>query len=307
MRFLIILLMSCFGFSAATAYDIKMFGIDKYGFNQPKYLEDKAKITRKTLIIQAIADADNFPLSSSEQGSIFNKIFENSAERTGVKISLVYPSKDYALAIQNFERNKGDGINARFGVYFKEIPYSHNQYVYPAFFDNNVHVIFSTQNKPNIENKEQLKQYKGVCAATDKIAENVKREMNELGVKEVENLAKAFETLLTGEADYILASYYPSLLEAYKLGIKNYIVISKNPLWKMPLFIRVTPQIKRHKYMENFERYLRSSEYKNKRDKAFDELVEIYKENTRGIVPPTYIKSTEEKEVIQSENNDMKN
>ena len=62
----------------------------------------------------------------------------------------------------------------------------------------------------------------------------------------------------------------------------------------------------RHPRMENFVRYLKSSSYKKARDDAFAELIEVYKNNTRGIVPPTYIsvvKEEPEKQPESEENN----
>ena len=44
------------------------------------------------------------------------------------------------------------------------------------------------------------------------------------------------------------------------------------------------------------ERYLKSITYSEKKEKAFAELIEMYKENTKGIVPPTYMKTMSQDE-----------
>ena len=55
------------------------------------------------------------------------------------------------------------------------------------------------------------------------------------------------------------------------------------------MFFRVLPDVMDDKSTEELRKYLKSARYKKVRDEAFKELVQIYEENTRGIVPPTYI------------------
>ena len=55
------------------------------------------------------------------------------------------------------------------------------------------------------------------------------------------------------------------------------------------MFIRAMPGLAEHPRMEYLKKYLRSSRYKKVRDEALQELLDIYRENTKGIVPPTYV------------------
>lgn len=299
MKIFAILILILLGVSATQAIDIEMFGKEKYGFNQPKYLEpswnDVIRV-EGVKILNALAADNHFPFSSAEQGSVFTKIFEIIPEKTETTILIYCDNKNYKNTVTDFERGYTQNPNALFGVYYEEVPYSKNQFIYPAFFVNNVHIIYSNRNKLSISNKSELKNYKGVHASTDRVSKTVAAEFNALGIKEVDDLSKAFEELLTGKADYIAAGYYPSLIELYKLGIKDYVVYSKNPVWKMPMFIKVDSKTKKDVRIQELERYLRSKSYIERREKALEELVEIYEENTRGIVPPTYISDTSNKE-----------
>ncbi len=302
MRFVILFLLSFLFISTTSAVTMQMFGQKENGFSQPKYITDfidKAEKDNLNLVI--LADDDNFPFSSVEQGSVFYKIFENAPKLAHADIMFTYRKGRYDEKAIAFERGKVDNINAIFGVYYKDLPYSVNRYIYPSFMYNNIYIISALQNKINITGKDNLKNYKGIRVLKDKVADIAERDYAELNIRGVKDYPTAFEELLTGKADYIAASYYPSLIEAYKLGIRDFIAYSQEPVWKLPLFLRVRPEVMRHPRMENFVRYLKSSSYKKARDDAFAELIEVYKNNTRGIVPPTYISVVKEESEKQPE------
>lgn len=71
-----------------------------------------------------------------------------------------------------------------------------------------------------------------------------------MGIKEAKDYPEAYRQLLSGEADYVVGTYYPSQIELYKLGIRDYVVYSKAPVWKMPMFIRAMPGLAEHPRME---------------------------------------------------------
>ena len=306
MKIFVILMLVILGVSATQAGNIEMFGKEKYGFTQPRYTElswEQKKQLVGVKVLEAIAAEDHFPFCSSEQGSVFTKIFESAPEKTGTYISIYCDDKNYKNTVTDFERGKTNDPNALFGVYYEEVPYSKNQFIYPAFFTNNVHLIYSSQNKLNVSKKADLKNYKGVRVSTDRVSKTVAKEFESLNIKEVDNFSKAFEELLTGTADYLVAGYYTSLVEVYKFGIRDYVTYSKNPVWKMPMFIKVDPKVKKDERIKEFEKYLKTQAYAEKREDALRELIEMYKENTRGIVPPTYIssKTSEEEKEIETE------
>lgn len=296
MKHILIILVMFFYSQSTNASVIKMYGREIYGYNQPKYNEDYSQNNKKLLMLTALADNENFPVSSYEQGSVFSKIFLDIQEVTDAKITITYYKDKYEKKVKDFERgniNKDENLNARLGVYYEEYPYSKNSYIYPAFFENEIHLIMSTKNKLNIQGKSNIKNYKGVYAKTDKLPKYVLKDLLSMGAEEVENLPAAFERLLTGKADYIAASYYPGLIESYKQGVRKYVLFSKSPVWKAPMFFRVLPRVMEDKRIENVKKYLKSARYKKVKDEAFKELVKIYEENTRGIVPPTYIGSSQ--------------
>ena len=293
-KIMVCVLSVVWGISANATEDIiSLKGKEIFGYNQPYYHFDDAQYGWKDRYnIVALVNPNNFPVSSYEQGSVFTKIFDDLAKKEHIVISFYYP-RDYQTSIENFEKKIVDsfsGANTVFGVYYENIPYSKNEYIYPTFFENQIHIITAAQKKANMNNKEDLKNYKGVYAATDNFSSFILKEFANLGIKQVKDFPEAYKALLSGEADYIAGSYYPGIIEAYKLGIRDYVVFSKDAVWKIPMFIRAFPEVARHPRIAYLKRYFKSQRYKKIRDEALQELVDIYKENTKGIVPPTYIK-----------------
>ena len=95
--------------------------------------------------------------------------------------------------------------------------------------------------------------------------------------------------IFTKKVDYIIAGYYPSQIEAYKLGVRDFVSYSKEAIWKNPLFIRVHYNLLNSPEIDRLKRYLRTDEFKDARDVALNEVLEIYKKNTQGVIPPMYI------------------
>lgn len=293
MKIILAILMCFFYISDVKSSNIKMYGKETYGYDQPKYIENYTeKNTRKVMRIVALADSDDFPISSAEQGSVFNKIFLDMEKNAGVQISLKYSNQDYQDYVDNFERGNQvyiDNVTARFAVPYEDYPYSKNSYIYPAFFENKIYLLMSDNNKLSIQGKDTLKNYKGVYVKTDKFPKYILKEFNALGVSESPDYDDAIEKLLTGKIDYITANYYPSLIETYKKGVRNFVAYSKTPVWKISLFLRGLPGLVQDKRLNKLKSYLKSDHYKQVRDEAFAELIEIYRKNTQGILPPKYI------------------
>ena len=276
------------------AVTVEMFGKDKVGYEQPRYILREVQGTiegAKELI--TLANHDAFPFSSQEQGSVFSEVIEKIAEKTRIYVKLIYDDKYYKEAVDLFER--GDKhINALFGVPKEYYPYSKNEYIYPAFFENKLHVITPRGGDVIINTKEDLLKYKGVYVKKDNLSSFIVKDFSNYKIQSVDDYSNAFELLFTKKIDYIVAGYYPSQIEAYKTGLRDYISYSKEAIWKNPLFIRVDYRLLGDQNMDRLKRYMKTDEFKNLRDSALEEVLEIYKKNTQGVIPPMYIGSREE-------------
>ena len=144
--------------------------------------------------------------------------------------------------------------------------------------------------------KEDLSKYKGIYVKEDTFSDFVLKDFSKLNIKEVKTWDEAFEKLMTFEVDYMVASYYPSQIKLYKAGLRKYVKFSIDPVWKMPMFIRLSASVIEHPRIVRLKKYLRSDDYKKLRDKTLNNLLELYKENTKGVIPPQYIKNTTPKD-----------
>jgi hypothetical protein len=55
-----------------------------------------------------------------------------------------------------------------------------------------------------------------------------------------------------------------------------------------------------HVRIKEFSKYIKTKEYKKKRDDALNEVLEYYKENTKGVVPPTYTNSIKIEQTVEN-------
>jgi hypothetical protein len=263
---------------------------DGFAFEQPSYAETLDKTRSKdTLIIFALAGSNLFPISSKLQGSVFTEAFEYLAEESGVLIVPMY-EKNYEEKVREFEKN-AESIEekALFAVYYEENPYSDNGFLYPSFFENKIYIIMPSDKEINIKTKEDLKKFKGVYAKTDKLPKYLLKNLASLNANMADDYSLAFKFLLTGRADYMVASYYPSVIAAYKLGIREYVRYSKEAVWTASMFLKMPPVLLESPRVKYMKKYLKSDKFKQLRDNALEDVIESYRKNTEGVVPPTYL------------------
>ncbi len=276
---------------------VTMFGKEEYGFEQPRYaLKERGGTVYDAKTIRALASNEAFPFSSIEQGSVFVSVLNTMAKKARVYLKLVYEEEFYKEERAAFERG-GNYVNALFGVPKEYYPYSKNEYIYPAFFENKLHVVTVRDGGVVINTKDDLLKYKGVYIEKDNLSSFIVKELSNYNMTLVKDYNEAFQMIFTRKADYIVAGFYPSQIEAYKLGLRDFVSYSKEAIWKNPLFIRIHYNLLNNPEIEYLKRYLRTDEFKNARDLALDEVLEIYKKNTQGVIPPMYIGNRADEEI----------
>lgn len=284
---------------------IEMYGKKKYGFDQPMYIfNEKAGTIHGAKEMNVLANHEAFPFSSIEQGTAFAPVISTIAKRTKVYLKFLYNEDEYKEEVTAFER----GSNYRaalFGVPKEYYPYSKNEYIYPAFFENKLHVITIRGAGIVINTKEDLLKYKGIYVEKDNLSSFIVKDFSNYKMLQVKDYSVAFEKLFTKEADYIVAGYYPSQIEAYKLGVRDYVSYSKDAIWKNPLFLRIHFKALNNPMIEKLKRYLRTEEFKQARDKSLEDVLEIYKKNTQGVIPPMYIGNRTEDETSVDDANSI--
>ncbi len=278
--------------TVAYADVMSLKSINNNSYLEPVYFYEFSVIRETGSSIVSIAREDDFPYSSDVQGSIFIKAFNKFAIKEGIHIKFYYPKDQRDAVLEKFEHKnfaKNSNINASFGNYFETIKYSSNEYMYPSFYKRKIYYLTRADSDLSINDSSDLAKYNGAYVKSENFSSFVIKQINELNIKPFSSYDIAFKQLLTGKIDYIVADYYQSQIALYKLGLRDFILYSKDHVWESPIFFRITPDLVGSKRIKALVSFLNSNEYKEEVENAFEELMEIYQENTRGIVPPTYL------------------
>ena len=304
-----IILALCFSIplKAEEFYNLDYKTLEVESYKQPVYsftFRKDAFVDQYNLYVYA--DPDNFPISSAKQGSIFSEIFSDLLNDEHIGIFLYYTNGSYEKEVNDYEKVLREeekyrlGIAGIFAQPYEVVKYSRNEFLYPAIFENNIHLITTQDKKIDVGVKEDLKKYKGVYAKQDKLGATIEKEFKTLNIDAKETFDEAFEALLTGQADFMVGSYYRCQIELYKKGVRKYVNYSSTPIWKVALFFKFAPAVFNHKRLSTIRKYIKSPEFKQKRDKALSEILEYYKENTKGIIPPTYTNTIKLEQTVEN-------
>jgi polar amino acid transport system substrate-binding protein len=162
------------------------------------------------LLVETIAKKLNIPLESKYMG---NWADAQAAARDG----------------------KADLI---FGIYHTEERAKYLDYVQPAFLYDDVAVFVAKGKGFPFTGRDDLIGKKGVTNKGESYGDDFDAFMKEkLDVARVDGIDDAFEDLLDGKADYLVAGYYPGLAEAAKDGVKDKIEVLDQALLTAEMFV----------------------------------------------------------------------
>lgn len=221
--------------------------------------------------------------------SVFEDILNDLKNNSNVKISYIFSSK------QNTEQfisdiNSGK-IDIFLGAYNDTKRFKRTELVFPSILNNPVTVITMPETAAQLKDLNQLKQMRGAVCNQDEFSDYVKRQMNEYQLEYVETPYQLFEKLYTGEVDFVFTTQYFGIIEAAKLGIRDYLSFSKQIVWNMPIFIGISQLSPNRKFLsQKLSSYSENPEHKIKLEKKLQDLIYEIELKNRGVVPPAFIK-----------------
>ncbi|HEV7462414.1 MAG TPA: transporter substrate-binding domain-containing protein [Methyloceanibacter sp.] len=161
-------------------------------------------------LVEAIAKELNIPLESKYMGSWEDA---QAAARDG----------------------KADMI---FGIYYNDERATYLDYVQPAFTYDDVAVFVVKGKEFDFKGQDDLIGKKGVTNQGESYGTDFDAFMKDkLNVARTAGIDAAFQDLLAGKADYLIAGYYPGLAEAAKEGIKDKVVALNQALLTAEMFV----------------------------------------------------------------------
>jgi polar amino acid transport system substrate-binding protein len=124
------------------------------------------------------------------------------------------------------------------GVYYNDERAEYLQYVQPPFAYDPVQVFVANDARFDFKGQNDLIGKKGVANEGESFGPAFDKFLkDELTVKRVDGLKAAFDALLAGDADYVIAAYYPGSAELARLGLGDKIVSLEPELFSEELFV----------------------------------------------------------------------
>jgi polar amino acid transport system substrate-binding protein len=129
-------------------------------------------------------------------------------------------------------------VDMIFGIYYNDERATYLDYVQPAFTYDAVAVFVVKGKEFDFKGQDDLIGKKGVTNQGESYGTEFDAFMKDkLDVARAAGIDAAFKDLLAGNADYLIAGYYPGLAEAAKEGIKDKVVAMNQALLKAEMFV----------------------------------------------------------------------
>jgi polar amino acid transport system substrate-binding protein len=125
-----------------------------------------------------------------------------------------------------------------FGIYHNDERAQYLDYVQPAFMFDDVAVFVAKGKAFPFEGQDDLIGKKGVTNEGESYGNAFDAFMKDkLDVARTNGIDEAFNALLSGKADYLIAGYYPGLAEAAKAGVKDEVEVLDQALLTAEMFV----------------------------------------------------------------------
>lgn len=197
-----------------------------------------------------------------------------------------YHEGDYITTIRRSIKGRADII---LGIYADTSLYADLKYIYPAAFDNPVHLVMLPSNAHKIKKIDDLKELKGAIDSREYWSDFVNNQLSNFKLEKFDNSQELYAKLMSGEIDYIFTTYWYGSIEMMKLGIYDLVTISKKSIWGMPVFIGISKASYEKDYLShNLTQWLSKPEVTNKIKQRAISILKATEEKYRGTVPLTY-------------------
>jgi polar amino acid transport system substrate-binding protein len=159
---------------------------------------------------------------------------EAIAKEAGVPLKSTYQGS-WAEAQQAVRDGKADMI---VGVYYNDDRAQYLDYVKPAFVYDPVVVFVAKDRKFPFKDQADLIGKKGATNKGESYGTAFDAFIKEkLTVERTDGIDDAFDALVKGDADYVIAGYYPGEAEAARLGIKDKVEALEPALLSAEMFL----------------------------------------------------------------------
>jgi polar amino acid transport system substrate-binding protein len=140
-----------------------------------------------------------------------------------------------------------------FGIYYNDERATYLDYVKPAFMFDDVAIFVVKGKEFPFTGQDDLVGKKGVTSKGESYGNEIDAFMKDkLNVARVDAIDDAFKALLDGEADYLIAGYYPGFAEVAKSGLKEKVVALDQALLTAEMFVAFSKKSPCRSLVEDF-------------------------------------------------------
>ena len=179
-----------------------------------------------------------YPAVAFQQGDALVGAAPMLVETIAKKLNVPLQSKfmgNWADAQAAARDGKADMI---FGIYYNDERATYLDYVQPAFVFDPVVVFVNKDKKFPFTGQDDLIGKKGVTNQGESYGNDFDAFIKDkLTVARADGIDDAFKVLMAGDADYLIAGYYPGLAEASKAGLKDDVVPLEPALLSAEMFV----------------------------------------------------------------------
>lgn len=194
-----------------------------------------------------------YPVIAFKQGDTIAGAAPDLVMAIAKKLNVPLESK-YMGSWEEAQEAARDGkADLIFGIYYNDERAKYLDYVQPAFMYDDVAVFVAKGKEFPFKDKNDLIGKKGVTNKGESYGNEFDAFMKDkLDVGRVNGMEEAFEELLAGKADYLIAGYYPGLAEAAKDGFKDKVVPLDQALLTAEMFVAFSKKSPCHSYAADF-------------------------------------------------------
>lgn len=125
-----------------------------------------------------------------------------------------------------------------FGIYYNDARAGYLDYVRPAFMYDDVAIFVAKGKEFSFKGRNDLIGKKGITNEGESYGNEFDAFMEDkLEVARTNGMSEAFQELLAGKADYLIAGYHPGLAEAARSGLKGDVVPLDQALLTAEMFV----------------------------------------------------------------------
>lgn len=264
-------------------------------------LVQKEDVLKRELIIAGLADFPPFSYYDKKLGVYYlRSAFIKPIKEAFSNYSFSF--KQYNLKNEQFNNPKlfmiavkSGTINIFIGAMSDTKLFSGLELIYPASVSNPVHIITTAEGADKIKSTADLKNLKGIVCTQEYLSDFVMRKIKSLNLEYVNTPYEAYEKLFTDEVDYMIGSAYFNRIMSSRYGINRYLSYSKNPIFKIPMFIaisKLTPIWE--EYAKAFRQEFSKPSFGSSVKEEILRMVTEEEQKNDGIVPPAFVKHIQE-------------